>query len=111
VPDLKADTVMHGRLLNWARCVSGAGLPRVAQVDILDPGWTVDELDAAVLESGLVRMRAERRRDYSVLRMFYLKRYSVVTMCYELRCSERQFYRMLDVCYGCLGNILRRECA
>ena len=104
------DAETHGRLLNWSRWATSGGLPHchVVHYDPQEPGETVDELGAMETEAALVIMRRERKREYRLVRIVYIKRWTIPTCCDVLRCGPREYYRRLGAMYGCLRNLVQR---
>ena len=83
----KADNVIHGRLVNWARAMSSPPPGYVQGAYDPEPGRVVDELDADVVEKALIRMQRIRATHYKFVWWRYMGDLSDYSIAKKARIS------------------------
>ena len=104
-PRDEADRELHARLVNWARTY------RTSHGPSDDAGLTPDELDAAVLEVAMCRLRKMREPQYLALWQVFMGRRNDMIGADHCRCSvaeyKRRVRRGLDFLHGNLDGARR----
>ena len=104
---MRPGEVTHLRLLNWADCSRGGV---VGEITHRDPNpHPLDEIDAAKLETVLVRWKAGLRpKPWKLVRLKYLRLMDDITVGQSIGMVGRSAMAPMAAYYGYLGVVYRQ---
>ncbi len=103
-PRNQVDAIVEGRLINWARAMSGSPIPTRYSANYPSP----DELDADVVEKAVLQMKECRRPYYDVIELKWLFWRDDFDSSDILRCSLREYRSRYRSALLYLGPVLDR---